>query len=277
MPTDPLHVPTRDEILALNHQEYDDATDPYWCLTVYAAFHDGWRFTNIGGRRVLDLLGREARLAEGVEVLELCSGLGDTCRYLAQHYSCHVTGIELNEHQFRQAVATRAGLDAELAARLRYVHADLLSWRPAAAFDAVYSVDALMFLDDRETALRTAHAALRPAGRLVLGEVIAGPHMSPAVREFIWDEDGILNLPDADAQARLLADCGFTEIRHEDWSAMAETCFATMEATSLEHRQVLIEAKGEARYERWLRNAGLYRAAFRSGALAYGVFIAQRA
>jgi cyclopropane fatty-acyl-phospholipid synthase-like methyltransferase len=274
--TEPARTPTYDEILALNHQEYDDANDPYWNLTVYQPFHAGWRFTNVGGRRVLDRLAHEAPLVAGSEVLELCSGMGDTCRYLAQQHGCHVTGVEMNARQYQQALATRASLDPELAARLRYVHADLLAWRPDDAFDAAYSIDALMFLDERDTALRTAHAALRPAALLLLGEVIAGPHLTPEVREFIWEEDGILKLPDADAQTRLLVDCGFTEVQHDDWSDMAERCFATMEVHSLEHRQVLVEAKGVERYERWLRNAGLYRAAFRTGALAYGVFSARR-
>ncbi|MFP5287464.1 MAG: methyltransferase domain-containing protein, partial [Thermoanaerobaculia bacterium] len=183
-------TPSKEQILERNRLEYDDAADPYWRLTVYDAFHDGWWFANIGGRHVLDALGRFARLGPGSRALELCSGLADTCRYLASAFGCEVTGIEMNRYQVEQGLQRLEACDPQAAGRIRLLEGDVLEWRPDELYDAVCAFDSLMLLEDRQGALRTASAALRPGGRALFADVLVGPNFTPRVERHIWEEDG---------------------------------------------------------------------------------------
>lgn len=264
-----LDRPSKAAILERNRLEYDDAADPYWRLTVYDAFHDGWWFASIGGARILDFLAGYAALGAESEVLEICSGLGDTCRYLAARHGCRVTGVEWNSRQVAQARRRLRALDPEAAARVRLLRADALAWEPDRRYDAAIAIDSLMLLEDRPRAVATLRAALAPGGKLVAADVLAGERISDEVRRFIWEEDGILDLPSPTEQAAMLASAGFAHVEVADLTEVGEACFAAMVRESERHRAVLVAAKGEARYARWLRNARIYRDAFAHRTLAY--------
>lgn len=262
-------TPSKEQILERNRLEYDDAADPYWRLTVYDAFHDGWWFANIGGRHVLDALGRFAGLGPGSRVLELCSGLADTCRYLASAFGCEVTGVEMNRYQVEQGRQRLEARDPQAAGRVRLLEGDVLEWRPDELYDAVCAFDSLMLLEDRRGALRTASAALRPGGRALFADVLAGPNFTPRVERHIWEEDGILNLPTPGQQRDLLLATGFVDVELLDLTSLGVACFDAMARASEAHRPVLVDAKGEERYESWLRNCRFYREAFGARALVY--------
>jgi sarcosine/dimethylglycine N-methyltransferase len=268
--------PTKQEIVSRNHIEYDDAADAYWRRTVYDAVHDGWRFSCIGGRPVLDHVGSLLPARRTGAVLELCSGLGDTCAYLALRYRCRVTGIEMNEGQLEKARAHLRARPARVAGRVRFVRADVISWQPDRDYDAAFALDSLMLMEDAPQVARTAHRALRPGGVLVVADVLGGPGLGPELRRFCWEEDGIIHLPSPEGQEALLRGAGYREVRLLDRSRLAVRCFERMIAASAEHREELVAAKGIARYERWVANARVYLDSFRTRVLRYVVASARR-
>ncbi len=261
--------PSKAAIRERNRLEYDDAADPYWRLTVYDACHDGWWFASIGGRHVLDALVRRAALGPGSQVLEVCSGLGDTCRYLAATTGCRVTGVEWNRRQVEQARRRLRALDPLTAARVRFLRADVLAWTPDRRYDAAVAIDSLMLLEDRRGALGTLGAALAPGGTLVVADVLAGERISERVRELVWQEDGILDLPSPAGHVAMLAAAGFTDAEATDLTPLAAACFTAVVRASERHRAALVAAKGEARYASWLHNVRFYRDAFVERALVY--------
>jgi cyclopropane fatty-acyl-phospholipid synthase-like methyltransferase len=268
-----IPAPTRRQILERNRLEYDDAADPYWRLTVYDAVHGGWWFSSIGGRPALDWIAARAGLDPGAEVLELCSGLGDSARYLALRHGCRPTGVELNRWQVASARRRLALRSPELRRRVRFVHGDVLGFRRGGPYDAVYAMDVL--LEDRAGALARARALLRPGGCAAFADVLAGPAITPEVRRFVWEEDGILGLPGPAEQREQLAAAGFEAAEVVDRTDLAIDCFARVEAASERHREELVAAKGEARYRSWLDNAGTYRRYFEKRALIYALFAAR--
>lgn len=261
--------PSRAQVLRRNRLEYDDAADPYWRHTVYDALHGGWWFSNIGGRRVLDFVGRYGRLGPGSRVLELCSGLGDTCAYLASRFGCEITGLEINHQQVLRARARQATRWPALRSRVRFLERDVLCWTPRRRFDLVYAIDALMLLEDRRRALAEAVKGLAPGGRLVLADVLAGPRHTDAVGRFTWSEDGILTPHTRGDQEALLRQLGLRRARSVDLTRAAESCFRRMDRAARRHRTTLVEAKGWARYLRWRRNARIYARCFRERSLEY--------
>jgi sarcosine/dimethylglycine N-methyltransferase len=268
-------TPSKQRILHRNRLEYDDAADAYWRLTVYEAVHGGWWFANIGGQQVLDVVGNHASLGPGRAALEIGSGLGDTCRYLALRYGCETIGVEINPRQVRRARIRLIAQSPQLFRQVRFVRADVLQWRPHRRFEAAFGVDSLMLLEDRRAALRRVGAALAPGASLVVADVLAGPRIAPALRRFMWKEDGILNLPTLAEQVAMLEAIGFVDLNHTDLTSFAAACFERVEAATLKWKSRLIRAKGRARYDRWLRSARLYRQWFGERAITYSLVVSR--
>jgi SAM-dependent methyltransferase len=176
------------------------------------------------GRRTVELL----HLAPGARVIDLCCGTGASALPAAEAVgpSGSVLGVDLTPAlvDIARARAGAAGL-----AQARFVVADAATLDlPAGAFDAVFSVFGLFFLDDIPGMLRRAALWLRPGGRLastVWGEVVLAPgerwfweavhaedpaldHVSPAAR---------LSTPTALVQAHLDAGLPAPAVRRERW------------------------------------------------------------
>jgi sarcosine/dimethylglycine N-methyltransferase len=267
--------PTCDEILERNHREYDDAADLYWRLTVFDAVHEGWWFSNIGGRDALEWIARHTGIGAGSRVLELCSGLGDTCRYLAERYGCDVTGVEMNAAQIGRA-RMRRELAGPARDRLRFVDADIATWKPAERYDVAYALDALMYVPARARTIATTYEALRDGGRLAFADVMAGPRITDEIRRRIWDEDGMIDLPDTEGQIAMLRDAAFCHVEVHDITPIADRRFRGIVEAAERHRRALVECKGRDRYQRWLTNARFYRRCFRGRALSYVILAARR-
>ena len=253
---------------------FDDASGEAWRLIVYEPVHDGWKFTNIGGLRVLDEIGRRARLGPRSRVLELCCGLGDTCCYLASRFGCRVSGLEINREQLAAGRANLAREHPAVADRVRFIAGDLLRWQPDRAYDVVYVMDSLMYLPERASVLRKAHQALVPGGWLVLAEVLAGPELTAGDRSAMWETEGVVELPSPQEQEEMLAGVGFESLRLEDLSDLAVSCFEKICRANREHRETL-RAMGAERYTDVESNE-FYRRAFHEGRLVYFQAAARR-
>jgi SAM-dependent methyltransferase len=250
-----------------SNRTYDHATGEVWQQLVYDAVHGGWAFANICGKDALDWIGGRAA---GCELLELCCGCGDTCRYLAERFGCRVTGIEMNANQVRQARRRWARLPVEVRTRLRCHLADVADWQAPRLFDAAYLLDSLMLLPDPPTALGQAFRHVRPGGAVYVTAVAAGPDLGEAVRSFA-EADGMPSLLPSDRIGCLLAEAGFRHVEERDDTDRAARCFATIAGAAA--------ARGNEagrRVDGWLALSVLYRDAFRSGELAYSWFAARR-
>lgn len=263
------------EILEKN-RIYDNAADAVWKITVYEPVHDGWEFTNMGGREVLDFIGQYARLNSATKAVEFCSGLGATCRYLALNFGCHVTGIELNGHQIAHARANLARCDPQISARISFEQSNILDWQPSELYDLAYTIDSLTLVKDSGKVLDKAREVLKPAGRIVLAEMTAGPQITDKHRRFAWEVDGMINLPTPEQYADQLKSAGFTSIEVADITDLAEDCFNKIYEASEREKQALIDAAGEKGQQSWTQIADLYRQCFRERRFCYSRISARR-
>lgn len=114
---------------------------------------------------------REALVAAAItgEVLELACGTGNWTEALART-ATHVTAIDASPKMLalNQERLTEAGLDA----RVRYVRADLFSWRPDRVYDAVTLCFFLSHVpgDRLDDILGPVATALRPGGRVFVAD-----------------------------------------------------------------------------------------------------------
>jgi cyclopropane fatty-acyl-phospholipid synthase-like methyltransferase len=239
-------------------QVWDASDDPRWVLTVYEPLYGGKIFANLGGPALLDYAGAYANLGPQHRVLELGSGMGDACAYVASHFGCRVTGVEMSALQIerarhRHADSRSRGFD--------FVQADMLQWEPSQRYDAVYFGDMLAVAHDRRALLERIHRWLRPGGALIMTDILAGPDITDEDRAFIWTEDGFDVPPQADSLAMIL-DMGFQDLDVTDITHTALTLQDTILRESYRHKTTLVDAVGADRWLAWVQAARGYRRLF---------------
>ena len=79
---------------------------------------------HFGGLAATDALAHHGKINELTHVLDLCCGLGGPARYLAHHYGCQVTGVDMNTDRLDGAV--RLTERTKLQDRVVFHHANAL-------------------------------------------------------------------------------------------------------------------------------------------------------
>jgi ubiquinone/menaquinone biosynthesis C-methylase UbiE len=134
-------------------------------------FHGGQRPATVRLAELVGFTGSE-------RVLDVGSGLGGPSRYLAWHYGCRVSGVDLTAEFVRVAemLTERTGL----ADKVDYRQGNALDLPfEDESFDVVWSQNAAMNIADRDRLYREMRRVLKPGGKLALQEVAAGPGGPP--------------------------------------------------------------------------------------------------
>ena len=162
-----------------------------------------------GGKKATDRLARLAELTPGARVLDVGGGLGGPARTLAVEHGCQVTVIDLTDSyvQAGRALTARLGLTD----RVTHRRGDALTLDVApASFDVVWTQNSGMNIGDKEKLYAGFARALRPGGRLVLQEPMAGP-VQPVVFPVMWARDASTSFLRApDAMREVMEAAGFT-------------------------------------------------------------------
>ena len=240
-------------------QVWDASDDPRWRLTIYEPLFDGKIFANVGGPALLDYMGAYAGLGPEHRVLELGSGMGDGCEYVASRFGSRVTGVELSAQQIARARDRHRDSDAR---GFDFVQADMLHWEPPQTYDVVYFGDMLALAEDRRALLERIYRWLRPGGIMALTDILAGPDLNDEDRAFIWEADGFDNLPlQADSLA-LFREIGFQELDVTDITHTAVTLQETILEASYRHETTLVDTVGADNWLAWVEGAKHYHRLF---------------
>ena len=237
---------------------WDVSDDPRWRLTVYEPVYGGKIYANNGGPALLDYMGAYAGLGPEHSVLELGSGMGDACEYVASHFGCRVTGVEMSTRQIERA---RERHRDRRTRGFDFVEADMLQWEPSERYDLVYFGDMLGVAQDRRAVLERVHRWLRPGGALTITDIVAGPDLGDEDRAFIWREDGFDVPFQADGLA-MIRDVGFQELDVTDLTPTVVTMQETILQASYQHKATLVDAVGADRWLEWVEGARGYRRLF---------------
>jgi cyclopropane-fatty-acyl-phospholipid synthase len=165
-----LQSQRRSGIVAKRH--YDITVDVYrqmtdkW-MTLSCGYWKGARTLLEAQEAKLDLICRKIGLSRGDRVLDIGCGFGSFVRYAAEHYDCHVTGINVSAEQVKVARELCRGLRAVIH------HCD---YRQTAAFlgDGPFDkvVSAGMFehvgLKNHRTYMKVVHDCLKEGGCFLL-------------------------------------------------------------------------------------------------------------
>lgn len=176
---------------------------------------------HVGGAAASRRLAERAAIREGLEVLDLGSGLGGPARLLAEEFGADVTGIDLTPGFCR--IARELSAYAGYARSTRFCAADALLLPFADdSFDAIWTEHVAMNIGDRGALYRELRRVTRPGGVLALYDVVAGADVASLVYPVPWASDPAnSHLIDANALRRAVSGAGWVERHFHDESATA--------------------------------------------------------
>jgi SAM-dependent methyltransferase len=173
------------------------------------------------GRIATSQLAELAEIERSDEVLDAGSGVGGTARYLAGHFGCRVTTVDLTEEYCDASrwLNRLVGLDGSISVH----HGDVTDLPfPPASFTVVMSQHVQMNVADKARLYDEAHRVLRPRGRLAIWDIIAG---APGRLDFPlpWaDQPALSHLASGDQLRATIEPAGFAVTHWSDRTAEAE-------------------------------------------------------
>lgn len=212
------------------------------------AFYDQLHTGGIQSSRALATL---AGIAPGERVVDVGGGLGGPARMLAKEFGASVTVIDLTAAfiETGAALTTRTGLSESVTFQLGDATAMPF---PDGSFDVAWTQHATMNIADKDRLYAEIARVLRPGGRLVFHEILAGPN-TPLVYPVPWASDASISFMRSPDELRaILGDLGFVEKTWRDTTSNAvegiraqrEQAAARQESGSeLQSREVVLGPK----------------------------------
>ena len=182
-------------------------------------------------------------------VLEVASGSGGPALYLADRASCHVTGIDSNEHGV--AEATRAALESQQSHRISFRVADANSPLPFAndTFDALVCIDSMNHFPDRLRVFQEWQRVLLPGRRAVFTDPVV-------ITRAVTNDDlaqrssiGLFVFTPPGVNEHFIEIAGLKLLRREDVTLNAAVVAGRWHRARHRHREALLAIEGEERYE----------------------------
>ena len=123
-----------------------------------------------GGLRLTRRLGEKLGLRQGMRVLDVASGKGESAVFLAGTFGCETVGVDFGAENVRQASARAAEWKVAHLVEFRQGDAEKLDF-PDGSFDAVICECAFCTFPDKTVAASEFARMLRPGGRVGLSDL----------------------------------------------------------------------------------------------------------
>ena len=171
-----------------------------------------------GGREATRALAQMANLRPGMQILDIGSGVGGPARTLAVEYGCQVIGLDLTEAfcETAELLTSKVGLSNQVT--FKQGSALDLPFEDT-SFDAVWTQNTIMNINDKARVFAEAHRVLKPGGILALEAIMLGS--SPEIHyPVFWANDASVSfVVTPRAFRQLMAASGFEEYVWEDVTA----------------------------------------------------------
>lgn len=132
----------------------------------------GKDFLSSGALEVANRAARELNLKPGARVLDIGSGLGGAAFLFAEVYSARVTGLDVLPQMHAEAQRRVSERNIQ---NVEFVLGDVLNVPlPNERFDAVYSKDSFLHIQDKQKLMHTLFWFLAPGGRVYFTDYLRG-------------------------------------------------------------------------------------------------------
>jgi tocopherol O-methyltransferase len=213
-----------------------------------------------------------------MSVLDMGCGMGATSVGLAKRFGCRTHGVTLSPVQvdIARALAETEGVTALAQFEVR----DAETLDLATRFDRLWMVGVLGHLPDQAGFVRRSPKFLKPGGRYVLGDWMAGPDLDAKTRAKIVDPviEGMLqpSIFDLDTTAGWFEEAGYRIVETRDLTA--ETAPTWDEGVSITQTGMVLKLAQSLGFDaiRLVRAIQGMRKAMAERAIVYGVVIAEK-
>ena len=230
---------------------------------------------HFGGIPATDALAHHAQINESTHVLDLCCGLGGPARYLAYHYGCRVTGVDLNTD--RLAGAVRLTERTKLQDRVLFHHANALQTGLAdETFDVIVSQEAFCHIPNKKTLIAECVRLLKPGGCIVYTDILARNSMTNEIRGRLENEMVFSELSTLEQYCHLLEEKGCQVVEVEDLSDNWAQILVDRLAMYRSLKEQTVSSFGLAHFQKWDRTYSFFVGLYRSGELGGGRFVAHK-
>lgn len=217
----------------------------------------------------LEMLTPESR------VLDLGAGYGGAGRALATRFGCQVDCLNLSEVQNeRNRELTR---EAGLADRVRVVHANFESVPgPDAAYDAVWSQDAILHSGARERVLAEVSRVLAPRGHFVFTDPMQTDDCPPDVLQPVLDRIHLDSLASPGFYRKNLEALGFEEVVFSEVAEQLRNHYDQVRKELGARRDEMVKRCGPDYVSQMIEGLGHWVNAADRGHLTWGIFHCQK-
>lgn len=219
-----------------------------------------------------DYLAAALGIGPDTRVLDICSGMGGTSRYLAYRYGATVVGVDLNESRVdgARALTRLVGLQDKVTYKIcDAADLDLES----EAVDRAVSQESFLHIQDRESLFAECSRVLKTGGGLGFTDWISTDRLDAAARAFLADGLAASRIVSIPQYVSLLQNAGFSDVHAEDLSEQWKTIlherldmYRSLEAET-------VARFGRDRFDTYMRNYEFFVAQIDIGALGGGRFV----
>jgi cyclopropane fatty-acyl-phospholipid synthase-like methyltransferase len=257
-------------------------TTPFYRLLWGPHIHHGYWEADESPRtaqlQLTERLATLARVSAGQRILDVGCGMGGSSIHLAKSRGCDVLGITISPLQRHWARLSSRWHRTADKTEFRCADAEQIEL-DAESFDVVWSVECTEHLFDKPRFFARAARWLRPGGTMAICAWLAGEDLSGPQMQQVYNVcEGFFcpSLGSASDYTRWMTDAGLTVTDVQDWTfRVAQTWEICRDRVARTHVRSLA---------RWVdRDSAMFLdrfdtilAAYRSGAMKYGCFIATR-
>jgi len=230
---------------------------------------------HFGGLEAVDVLAEKAGIGAGMQVLDVCSGVGGPARYLASRLGCRVTGLDITRSRHQAAV--RLTELVGLSEQVEFRHGSALAMPFAAAsFDVVIGQEAFAHVPDKPRLIAECARVVKPGGTVAFTDIVAGKRLTAAAAERVQREMAFAGFETLDGYARLLAKEGCTVVEQEDLTAWWTEILRQRLAMYRSLRATTVARFGAEHFRRWDDTYAFFVGLFAERELAGGRLVARR-
>jgi len=230
---------------------------------------------HFGGLLATDMLACLAKVGKLTQVLDVCCGLGGPARYLAHHYGCVVTGIDLNQIRVDSAIRLTKMVGLEEKVSFRCANA-LSSGLPSAKFDSLIAQEAFCHVPNKPGLLAECVRVLKPGGLIAFTDILENVRMTASAKERLCKEMAFTELNTLDTYRELLevSGCEVKEVKDlsEEWARILVKRLAMYRSL----KDQTVARFGRSHFEKWDRTYSFFVALYSSGELGGGRFLAHK-
>lgn len=244
----------------------------------HGLWEDGSETPERAQQQLIERMAGLARLQPADAVLDVGCGMGGSTIEMARTYDCKVTGVTLSPVQRMWANWSAEWRGVGNRVRFRCQDAETLDFPPE-TFDVIWSIECTEHLFDKASFFQKAAGWLRPGGRLVICAWLAVDDATPeADAEALKVAEAFLcpSFGTPGDYQRWFAEAGLENRSYDDLTErVAETwdiCQRRVEITGVGRLGWLAGRQMKA----FLDHFQTLGNAYRSGAMRYGMFLAEK-